>query len=246
VEGALALEPAAPAVPHGPATSIRRHLSEPEAKAVLARFGIATPARRTAVDVRGALAAFRELQPPVAVKLLSKVLHKSDVGGVRLAITDEAGLVEAVQAIDSAAAAHAIGVEGYLVEEMATGGIEVIVGGLVDPVFGPAVMVGLGGIFTEVLDDVALRICPIATSDAMDMIGEIRAAPLLFGARGRPPVDVGALASVLVALGGPEGYLMTHRDHVVEVDLNPVIVSAAGAVAVDARIILGDGAGDAN
>lgn len=242
MEGALALATDTVAERRA-STGPSAALSEPEAKDVLARFGIATPARRTAVDMSGALAAFRTLRAPVAIKLVSRGLHKSDVGGVHLHIADEAAVAAAVAAIDRAAAAHAIEVEGYLVEEMAAGGVEVIVGGFVDPVFGPVVMVGLGGIFTEILDDVALRICPIATSDALEMIGELRAAPLLSGARGRAPLDVPALAAVLVALGGPEGYLMTEGQRVAEVDLNPVIVSASGAVAVDARIILRDEAG---
>lgn len=214
------------------------HLSETQAKDALARYGVAMPRRRVAADKNAALEAFRDLQPPVALKLVSRVLHKSDVGGVKLDIREESDLLAAVEAIDAAARAHSIEVQGYLVEEMAARGVEVIVGGLVDPVFGPAILVGLGGIFTEVLDDVALRICPISKHEALDMIREIRASPLLFGARGCPAVDVDALASVLVALGGPTGFLMTHCDRVAEVDLNPVIVSQSGAVAVDARVVL--------
>jgi acyl-CoA synthetase (NDP forming) len=211
-------------------------MSEADAKDLLTQYGITTPERRLAATRDEALAALGQLRPPVVVKLVSRALHKSDVGGVRLNISDDATLLQAIDAIDAAAAAHRIAVEGYLIEEMVAGGVEVIVGGMVDEVFGPAVMVGLGGIFTEILDDVALRICPISTRDALEMIGEIRAAPLLLGARGRPPVDIDALAAVLVAVGGSEGFLMTHRDRVAEVDLNPVIVSAFGAVAVDARV----------
>lgn len=242
MEGVLGMEAAAIGHPRATVTGVRRHMSEAEAKEALARYGVSIPRRRVAADASGALTAFRELQPPVAVKLVSRVLHKSDVGGVKLDIADPAALLAAVEAIDAAAAAHAIEVQGYLVEEMAASGVEVIVGGLIDPVFGPAVLVGLGGIFTEILDDVALRICPISTRDALEMIREIRAAPLLFGARGRPPVDIEALASVLVALGGSDGFLMSHSDRVAEVDLNPVIVSASGAVAVDARVVLREGA----
>lgn len=215
----------------------RHHLSEAEAKDALARYGVAVPERRVAAGKREALAALRELRTPVAVKLISEVLHKSDVGGVKLGVADAEALAAAIDAIDEAAASRSIEVEGYLVEEMAAAGVEVIVGGLVDPVFGPAVLVGLGGIYAEILDDVALRICPISTADALEMIGDLRAAPLLFGARGRPAVAVDALASVLVALGGSDGYLMSHADRVAEVDLNPVIVSTTGAVVVDARVV---------
>jgi acetyl-CoA synthetase (ADP-forming) len=224
---------------------MRRHMSEDRAKELLARYGIPTPRRRLATNADEALAAFRDLRPPLVVKLASGVLHKSDVGGVQLNVTSTDALLEAIRAIDSAAAHHAVAVEGYLVEEMAASGVEVLVGGTVDAVFGPALLVGLGGIFTEVLDDVAMRICPISKKDALDMIGEIRAAPLLLGARGRPRVDIDALASVLVGLGGPDGFLIQHSDLVTEVDLNPVIVSTSGAIAVDARVVLREDAGDA-
>lgn len=209
---------------------------------LLSTFGIRTPQRCVTSDASAALAALAQLRPPLAVKLMSQVSHKSDVGGVRLGIIDETTLLDAIHEIDCAAARHAIDVKGYLVEEMASPGIEVLVGGIVDKVFGPAVLVGLGGIYTEILDDVALRICPISAKDAQDMIRELRAAPLLLGARGRPGVDIDSLASTLLALGGAEGFLMCNATEVVEVDLNPVIVSASGAIAVDARVVLGRGA----
>jgi acetyl-CoA synthetase (ADP-forming) len=227
------------------AMSMRRHMTEGQAKELLARYGIHTPRRCFATNADQALAAFRELQSPLVVKLVSRVLHKSDVGGVQLNVASTDTLLEAIHAIDRAAEQHSIAVEGYLVEEMAAHGVEVLVGGMVDAVFGPALLVGLGGIFTEVLDDVALRICPISKKDALEMIGELRAAPLLLGARGRPRVDIDALAAVLMALGGPEGFLMQHSGLVTEVDLNPVIVSTSGAIAVDARVVLREDAGDA-
>jgi succinyl-CoA synthetase beta subunit len=217
---------------------MRRHMSEDRAKELLDRYGIHTPRRRLATNADQALAAFRELRSPLVVKLVSRVLHKSDVGGVQLNVASTDALLEAIRAIDMAAAHHSIAVEGYLVEEMAASGVEVLVGGIVDPVFGPAVLVGLGGIFTEILDDIAMRICPVSKRDAVDMISELRAAPMLLGARGRPPVNIDALASVLVALGGSDGFLMQHSDRVTEVDLNPVIVSTTGAIAVDARVLL--------
>jgi acetyl-CoA synthetase (ADP-forming) len=121
---------------------------------------------------------------------------------------------------------------------MAPKGVEILVGGVVDPVFGPAVLVGLGGIFTEVLNDVAARICPIDGDEARDMIEEMKCASLLHGARGQPAANVGALCQILVALGGREGLLVQHARTVREIDLNPVIVSPQRAIAVDARIIL--------
>ena len=222
-----------------------RRISEIRAKEWITEYGIRTPPGRFASHRDEALAAFDWLEPPLVLKLVSQTLHKSDVGGVQLGIATAAALDDAIRAIDAAAARHSIVVEGYLVEEMVPKGVEVLVGGIVDAVFGPAVMVGLGGIYTEILDDVAMRICPISRNDALEMIRELRAAPLLTGARGREPVDVDALASLLVAVGGSKGLLTEHADRIAEVDLNPVIVSAAGAVAVDARIVLREDASDA-
>lgn len=221
-------------------------LREAGAKDWIGRYGIATPARREARTLDEALRALPALRPPVAVKLVSPALHKSDVGGVRLGVQDAAGLRDAIADIDRAAAGRCLAVEGYLIEEMAPRGVEVLVGGIVDPVFGPAIVVGLGGVFTEVLNDVVARICPIDAADAHEMIREMRSSPLLFGVRGQPAADVDALVNVLLALGGPRGLMIEHAHRVREIDLNPVIVSPRGAVAVDARIILReDAANDA-
>ena len=206
------------------------------AKELIGRYGVRTPLRRFATNIDEALDALHELRPPVVVKLVSSVLHKSDVGGVRLGIDGASALREAIEAIARSAAGHRIVVDGYLIEETAPQGVEVLVGGVIDAVFGPAIVVGLGGIFTEIFDDVAARICPIDRVDACEMIREVKASPLLFGARGRPRVDVEALADVLLALGGQGGLLVEHAARVEAIDLNPVIVAPSGAVAVDARI----------
>ena len=213
-------------------------LRESGAKDWIEGYGIRTPARREARTIDEAVDALASLRAPVAVKLISQTLHKSDVGGVRLGIEDASALRDAIATIDRSAAERRIAVEGYLIEEMAPKGVEVLVGGIVDPVFGPAVVVGLGGVFTEVLNDVVARICPIDAEDAREMIGEMNASPLLFGVRGQPAADVDALARVLLALGGPRGLMMEHAQRIREIDLNPVIVSPHGAIAVDARIIL--------
>jgi acetate---CoA ligase (ADP-forming) subunit beta len=208
------------------------------AKEWIERYGVRTPLRRFAEDEQAALDALQALRPPLVVKLVSPALHKSDVGGVRFGIRTADDMRGAVEAIATGARRHGVAIEGFLIEETAPDGVEVLVGGMIDAVFGPAVVVGLGGIFTEILDDVAARICPIDRDDAMQMIREIKAAPLLFGARGRAPVDVEALADVLLALGGERGLLVEHAERIQAIDLNPVIVSTSGAVAVDARVIL--------
>lgn len=216
----------------------RTHLTEPQAKDWIGRYGISTPTRRVAKNADEAVRAFEALRPPLAVKLVSQAIHKSEVGGVRLGVSTAAELDDAIAAIDRAAADRNITVEAYLLEEMAPKGVEILVGGIVDAVFGPAVVVGLGGVYTEIFDDVAARICPISKDEALEMIGEIKAAPLLFGARGAVPLDVKGLADVLIALGGPTGLLVEHAERIREIDLNPVIVSPTAAVAVDARLIL--------
>jgi acyl-CoA synthetase (NDP forming) len=130
-------------------------------------------------------------------------------------------------------------VDGWLLDEMAPPGQEVVIGGLRDPHFGPLVMVGLGGIFVEVLSDVAFRICPITRLDAEEMLDELKGAKVLDGARGRGPASRDAIVDVLLKMGGEGGLLMAHAEHISEADINPLIVSSTGAVAVDARIILG-------
>jgi acetyl-CoA synthetase (ADP-forming) len=122
---------------------------------------------------------------------------------------------------------------------MAPPGQEVVIGALRDPHFGPLVMVGLGGIFVEVLSDVAFRICPITRVDAEEMLDELKGARVLEGARGREPASREAIVDVLLRMGGEAGLLMQHASDISEADINPLIVSSTGAVAVDARIILG-------
>jgi acyl-CoA synthetase (NDP forming) len=129
-------------------------------------------------------------------------------------------------------------VEGWLIEEMVPAGQEMVIGGLRDPDFGPLVMVGLGGIFVEVLADVSFRICPITKLDAEEMLDELKGAAILKGARGRKAVSREAILDVLLKVGGENGLLMQHADDINEADINPLIVSDKGAVAVDARFIL--------
>ena len=115
---------------------------------------------------------------------------------------------------------------------------EVVVGAVRDPNFGPLVMVGLGVIFVEILADVAFRICPITRLDAAEMLDELKGVALLDGARGRARASREAIIDVLLKIGGENGLLMQHADDFKEADINPLIVSANGAVAVDARFVL--------
>ncbi len=217
----------------------RAALTEPDGKALLAEFGIAVPRSAIATDASDAAAKATTLTAPFAVKVISSdLLHKSDAGGVALALDDAAAVAAAVDAMAAKPAIAEAKVEGWLVEEMAPPGREVAVGGLLDPQFGPMLMVGLGGVLVELLGDVAFRLCPIAEGDARRMLDELKGGALLDGVRGAEPVDREALIDVMLKVGGPDGLLMAHGTDLSEMDINPVIVSAGGAVAADARFVL--------
>jgi acyl-CoA synthetase (NDP forming) len=214
-------------------------LDELTAKRLLAQFGIAVP-KSVLVQADEALAPkLAGLEPPFVLKVMSPdILHKSDAGGVRVGLRDAGELQAALQAMRAQPAIARARLDGFLVEEMAPRGQELVVGGLRDPQFGPLVMVGLGGIFVEVLKDVSFRICPIGRIDASEMLDELQGRALLDGVRGQPAVSREALIDVLLKIGGENGLLLAAGGEIAEADLNPVIVSERGAVAVDARFIL--------
>ncbi|MEX2644114.1 MAG: acetate--CoA ligase family protein [Acetobacterales bacterium] len=224
----------------------RGSLDERAGKALLASRGIAVPRSVVVKDASGARGgALEGLSFPVVVKVMSaEILHKSDAGGVKVGLADAAAVADAVAAMAEQPKIRAAKVDGYLVEEMAPKGQEVVIGGLRDPRFGAMVMVGLGGIFVELLADVAFRICPIGEADAREMLDELKAAPLLRGARGGAAVSEDAIVDALLKVGGEGGLLVELVDEIRELDINPLIVSADGAVAADARVIL-TGADDA-
>ena len=214
-------------------------LDELAGKQLLASFGVNVPVSVMVPDAGAVGAAIENLKPPLAVKVMSPdILHKSDVGGVQINLHSVAAVEQAINAMAALPAIRDARVDGYLIEEMAPAGQEVVVGAVRDADFGPMVMVGLGGIFVEVLADVAFRICPITRLDATEMLAELKGAALLDGARGRQPVARDAIIDVLLKIGGEDGLLMQHAGDFKEVDINPLIVSATGAVAVDARFIL--------
>ena len=218
----------------------RGSLDERAGKALLAEYGVAVPRSVVVKNADAAAAELTALTPPFVVKVMSPdILHKSDVGGVKIGVADAAAVAEAIRAMQAVPHIRAARVEGFLVEEMAPRGVEVVIGGVRDADFGPMVMVGLGGIFVEVLKDVSFRICPITRIDAEEMLDELKGAPLLDGARGGIKASRGALVDTLLKIGGESGLLLTHAASIKEADINPLIVSARGAVAADARFILG-------
>ena len=176
---------------------------------------------------------------PVAVKIESPdIPHKTEVGAVRLGIQDLPGLKQAAREIVAAARAHKPGarIEGILVQEMAAG-LEVIVGAVNDSTFGPTVAFGLGGIYTELLKDVTHRFAPFDAATARGMIAEIKGAALLNGYRGRPPLDVAALADALARVSL---LIADHADRIAEIDVNPLFVREQGVLAADALFVLKD------
>ncbi len=218
----------------------RNALTEAEAKRVLAAFGVAVPrGRRFDATPQGPLGA--GLTPPFALKIISRdILHKTEFGGVRIALADEAALAAARSEMAARIAQGGWRIEGWLVEEMAPRGVEVVVGALHDARFGPVVMCGLGGVLVELLQDIAFALCPLDAVDCEEMLGTLRGRALLQGWRGAPAAAMPELHQVLLRIGGVGGLLETLGEDIAELDINPLIVSPTGAVAADARIMLRD------
>ena len=221
--------------------SRRGSLDEWNGKKVLADFGIVVPRSAVVTAPDQVAKAVVGLEPPFAVKVMSaEILHKSDAGGVALRLANSDAVREAISTISERPFIHEARVDGYLIEEMSAGGTELVIGAVRDPQFGLMLMVGLGGIFVEVLQDVAFRICPISCSEGFAMLDELRGAQILDGLRGQESVNKEAIVDILFKVGGPNGLLMTLGDDIAELDLNPVIAIGDGAIAVDARFVLAE------
>lgn len=224
--------------PAAPVALPRTAPSEAEAKRILAEAGIASAPERacgTADECAAAAAAFGF---PVVMKILSPdIPHKSEIGGVLLDVTDADQVRDGHRTLlaRAASAAPNARIEGVLVAKQLEGGVECILGIHRDPVFGPMALFGLGGIFVEIAPDVALHRCPFGPEIAERMIRSIKAAPILLGARGRPPVDLAALAHTLARLSQ---WAVAAGPRLLSVDLNPVLALPDGAYALDAVIEL--------
>ncbi len=218
----------------------RPALTEIEAKGVFEAYGLPVAKTFLAKTEDEAVAHAKKLGFPVVMKVVSPdILHKSDAGGVKVNIKDEAGVREWYKTILKNAKNYKAdaNIDGIAIQEMAPIGTEVIMGSVNDATFGPTVMFGLGGIFVEVLKDVTFRVAPISENQATQMLGEIRGAPLLSGVRGESPRDKKALATTLALYSTMVEDL---KDEVTESDANPVLVyeEGKGLKVVDARIIL--------
>jgi acyl-CoA synthetase (NDP forming) len=201
-----------------------------ETSELLAEVGIKTPRELAVTSVDEVAQAAATFAGAFAIKAIAPNLaHKSDVGGVAL------GIRSATEARAAAAqmAAAIPSLTGFLLQEMVTGAHELFVGMRRDPVLGPFVLVGLGGLWVEVLDDVAIRPVPCDPAQAMSMLDDLRAAPLLNGHRGQVPVDRAAFADVVAAVSE----LAQRRPEIEQLDLNPVIIGESGAIAVDCHVV---------
>jgi acyl-CoA synthetase (NDP forming) len=207
-----------------------RWLEPAEVDRLLGAYGLPVLPSRMGASVEEVVAAAEETGYPVVLKASAPdLIHKSDVGGVRLDLRSEAEVRAAATEMWHELGDHLAGV---VVQPMVAAGTELIVGVTHDPLFGPLVMVGLGGTATELLGDRVFRILPVTDLDAAELVRSLRGSPLLFGYRGRPLADVDALEDVILRIAQLAG----HHPAVSEVEINPVIASSQGAAAVDARV----------
>ncbi|MFW5416842.1 acetate--CoA ligase family protein [Nocardiopsis sp. CNT-189] len=218
---------------------------EHRAKALAARAGVPVPRGAVAGSAAGAARAAAGLRPPLVLKAHGPgLLHKSDAGAVRLGLAGPDEVAAAAEEMGRSLSGAGYAAAGFLVEEQAEPGVELIVGALADPAFGPVLMVGLGGVWTEVLDDAAVLPCPVRRGEAEAMLAGLRGAALLDGARGAAPVHRPALLDLVMAVGGPGGLAERLGPRLAEFELNPVIAGPRGAVAVDARLLLREEGGE--
>jgi len=229
---------AVPAMPNEQLSRLAReggNLSEIQSKAILAGAGLSVT--RDEVVAGAATAVFDGMKAPLVVKIVSQdIPHKTEIGGVKLGLRTREELDRAIQEVLANARDRApqARIEGVLVSEMVQGGFELIAGVVNDEVFGPVVVVGAGGIYTEILQDSTCRIAPFNEATAREMVDELKCRKILDGARGGAALDVGAVARTLAALSA---FAWANRDAVQEVDVNPLFVLPQGAIAADARIV---------
>jgi acyl-CoA synthetase (NDP forming) len=215
----------------------RTVLTEVESKQLVAEAGIPVVETKLAKTKAEAISISKKMRFPVVLKIVSPdIIHKSDIGGVKLGLANATQVGKAYTEIMAAAkkANKKADIQGISVQKMARTGVEVIMGMSKDAQFGPVLMFGLGGVFVEVLKDVAFRIVPLNRRDASQMIREIKGYPLLEGYRGQEPANITALEDLLLKLSD----FVDKNPKIKEMDLNPIFAYKDSALAVDARVIL--------
>lgn len=210
-------------------------LSEYDGKRLLAAYGIPVSRERLVGNLTQARAAAKALKFPVVLKACSPdATHKTEKGLVAVNLANDRQLADAFRDLSKRAGKRYDG--DYLVQEMVKGDREIMMGMIRDPQFGPSVMFGLGGIFTEIFEDVVFRVAPVKKRDALKMVREIKGHRILDAVRGMKPVDLDVLTKSIVALGK----LALGHPAIREIDVNPLIVRRDRPIAVDALVVLGD------
>jgi acyl-CoA synthetase (NDP forming) len=208
-------------------------LDATDAQALLKAGGVTVAEARLARTPNEAAQFAAEIGFPVALKADGPTLvHKTEIGGVKLGVASAQAVREGYADLATRLGDR---LEGVLVQKMVTGGIEMVIGGMNDPSFGPLVMAGTGGIFVELVGDTVFRMCPLTEADADSIVQEMKGKVLLRGYRGAPPVDEAAFKGMLLAVS----QLVDACPEIQEMDINPVMVLAQGAVAADARVRIG-------
>ena len=215
----------------------RAQLNEVEAKQLLASAGVPVAETQLAITADEAVNAAEEIGYPVVMKIVSpEIAHKSDVGGGVVGVENSDDVRSIFEEINRSVADKApqAEIDGVAIQAMVPQGTEIIVGSTTDEQFGPVMMFGLGGVFVEILEDVAFRIVPLEPKDASDIVREIKGFPLLDGARGREKADLDSLENLILKVSN----LVDENPQIAELDLNPVFAYSDGVVAVDAHIVL--------
>ncbi len=223
---------APPALPPEPPSD----LTPANLETALARYGIVVPQSRVVASAAAAADAAAEIGFPVAVKIHSAdITHKTEAGGVMLGLSSRQHVAEAAEALMKAARAAypQAKLDGFLVQEMVSG-IETIVGAHSDPLYGPLLLVGAGGVLVELVRDVAQRLLPVSEGEIGGMIDSLKVNRLLAGYRGRPPADRKEFEASVLALSR---FYLDHRARIAEIEINPLIVRSQGALAVDVRVV---------
>lgn len=214
----------------------KKFLSVQESKNILSKANFPINPTGFGTNLNEVIAEAEKIGFPVVIKVSSQdIIHKSDIGGVVTGIREIDELKEEYKQMQQRISQKVPNarIEGYIIEKMESG-IELLVGSTIDPMFGPILAFGLGGIYVEVLKDVVFRLIPIEREDATEMLSEIKATKILDGIRGQPPINKKALVDLLIKTSN----FIDHHPEIEELDLNPVFATEEGVSVVDARIIL--------
>lgn len=209
-----------------------------DSKKIIEKYGVKFADSRLAKSIEEALIIANSIGYPIALKVVSnEISHKTDAGGVAVGIRNDSELEESFRKIMSNVKRKSskAKIQGILVQKMIEDGVNVLIGGKKDPQFGQVIAFGLGGVFVELMEDVAFRLAPISKREALEMMAETKGFKILEGYRGKS-YDIDAIAALIVKVSR----MLDKRKDIVEFDINPVIALKKDAIAVDARIVLGD------